>query len=135
MRVFALGASRNIGYHAALRKSKHESHLAASLSNIRTVMLARGDTVTYLLRNTKTLEEDEAIKPYIQSGLAVLVKGDATSQEDVQNAWVIASKNGPVDFIVFTIGECVARWLSTSPDLDFRSQANQTPNSTRSKAS
>ena len=109
MRVFALGASRNIGYHAALRKSKRARHLAASLSNThRTVMLARGDTVTYLLRNTKTLEEDEAVKPYIQSGLAVLVKGDATSQEDVQNAWVAASKNGPVDFIIFTIGEWVA---------------------------
>jgi len=87
MRVFALGASRNIGYHAAL------------------LMLARGDTVTYLLRNTKTLEDDEAVRPYIQSGLAVLVKGDATSQSDVQNAWDIASKDGPVDFVVFTIGQ------------------------------
>lgn len=82
-------------------------------------MLARGDTVTFLLRNTNTLEGDEAVRPYIQSGLAVLVKGDATSQADVQNAWVVASKNGPVDFIMFTIGECVASSFSTSPDLAF----------------
>ena len=33
MRVLALGASRNIGYHAALRKSKPARHLAASWSN------------------------------------------------------------------------------------------------------
>ena len=81
-------------------------------------MLARGDTVTYLLRNTKNLEDDEAVRPHIQSGHAVLIKGDATSQADVQNAWAAASKDGPVDFIVFTIGECVASSLSIS-DLEF----------------
>jgi hypothetical protein len=101
-----------------------------------TVMLARGDAVTYLLRNTKTLEDDEAVRPYIQSGLAVLVKGDATSQSDVQNAWDIASKDGPVDFVVFTIGEWVASSPPTSSDLGLcRSQANQIPSSTRSRAS
>ena len=90
-------------------------------------MLARGDTVTYLLRNTKALEDDEAVRPYIQSGLAVLVKGDATSQADVQNAWAAASKDGPVDFIMFTIGECVVPSLSTS-DLEF-----STPRTTKSQ--
>ena len=89
-------------------------------------MLARGDTVTYLLRNTKTLEEDEAVRPYIQSGHAVLVKGDATWQADVQNAWIVASRNGPVDFIMFTIGECIAPWLSTSshPECSIPGQPN-----------
>ena len=100
----------------------------------QTVMLARGDTVTYLLRNTKPLEDDEAVRPFIQSGLAILIKGDATSQPDVQNAWAAASKDGPVDFIMFTIGECVASSLSIS-NLEFSIQANQIPNSTRSRAS
>lgn len=91
-------------------------------------MLARGDTVTYLLRNTKTLEEDEAVRPYIQSGHAVLVKGDATWQADVQNAWIVASRNGPVDFIMFTIGECIAPWLSTSSGMfDPRPTKSQIP--------
>lgn len=89
-------------------------------------MLARGDTVTYLLRNTKALEDDEAVRPYIQSGLAVLIKGDATSQADVQNAWAAASKDGPVDFIMFTIGECVAPSLSTS-DLEFSTPGQPNP--------
>ena len=67
--------------------------------------LARGDTVTFLLRNPSRLEEDSALKPYIQSGHAVFVEGDATSQEDVRKAWGIASTKAPVDFVLFTIGE------------------------------
>ena len=67
--------------------------------------LARGDTVTFLLRNPTRLEEDSALKPYIQSGHAVFVQGDATSQEDVRKAWGVASGKAPVDFVLFTIGE------------------------------
>jgi len=72
------------------------------------VALARGDTVTFLLRNPSRLEEDSALKPYTQSGHAVFVEGDATSQEDVRKAWGVASSKAPVDFVLFTIGEdCV----------------------------
>lgn len=67
--------------------------------------LARGDTVTFLLRNPSKLEEDPALKPYIQSGHAIFVKGDATSQEDVRKAWDVAASKAPVDFVLFTIGE------------------------------
>jgi hypothetical protein len=69
------------------------------------VALARGDTVTFLLRNPSRLEEDSALKPYTQSGHAVFVEGDATSQEDVHKAWGVASSKAPVDLILFTIGE------------------------------
>jgi len=86
MHIFALGASRNIGYHASL------------------LALARGDAVTYLLRNPTKFEDDLAVKPYIQSGHATLVKGDATSQEDVRKAWGIASSKAPIDLVLFTIG-------------------------------
>ena len=70
--------------------------------------LARGDTVTFLLRNPSSLEEDSALKPYLQSGHAVFVQGDATSQDDVRKAWGVASSKAPVDFVLVTIGEeCV----------------------------
>jgi hypothetical protein len=69
------------------------------------VALSRGDTVTFLLRNPSKLEEDSAVKPYIQSGHAVFVKGDATSQEDVDKAWGVASNKETVDLVLFTIGE------------------------------
>ena len=67
--------------------------------------LAHGDTVTFLLRNLSILEQDSALKPYIQSGHVLFVKGDATSQEDVRKAWGVASNKAPVDFVLFTIGE------------------------------
>jgi len=69
------------------------------------VALARGDTVTFLLRNLSILEQDSALKPYIQSGHALFVKGDATSQEDVRKAWGVASNKAAVEFVLFTIGE------------------------------
>ena len=66
--------------------------------------LARGDTVTFLLRNPPRLEPDLALKPYIQPGHALFVKRDATSQEDVRKAWCVASNIAPVDFVLL-IGE------------------------------
>ncbi|PVG04668.1 hypothetical protein CPB86DRAFT_777947 [Serendipita vermifera] len=84
--VFAIGASRNIGYYASQK------------------MLARGDTVTLLLRNTTAIENDESFKPYIASGKARLVKGDATSHNDVSAAWKVATQDAPVDLVMFTLG-------------------------------
>ena len=105
MYILALGASRNIGYHACLCKYDRHSFERRTLIIMDIVALARGDTVTFLLRNPLNLEQDPALKPYIQSGHAVFVQGDATSQEDVHNAWAVASDKSSVDFVLFTIGE------------------------------
>jgi hypothetical protein len=88
------------------------------------VALSRGDTVTFLLRNPSRLEEDSAVKPYIQSGHAVFVKADATSQEDVRKAWGVASNKSPVDFVLFAIGETSTPMSQTSLT-DFLSGAQE----------
>ncbi|KAG8865883.1 hypothetical protein FRC20_009324 [Serendipita sp. 405] len=90
MHIFALGASRNIGYYAALR------------------LLSKGDTVTFVLRSPATLEADEALKEYVSNGKARLVKGDALSADDIKAAWLGAVAVAPVDFIMFTVGSPTA---------------------------
>ena len=95
MKVLAIGASRNIGYHASIR------------------FLERGDTVTFLLRSTDAFEKDPAMAPHIASGKARLVQGDAMKEEDVKRAWASAcpatsgsspSDEGQVDLLLITIG-------------------------------
>lgn len=84
--IYALGASRNIGYYASLK------------------LLAKGATIVYLLRNVATLENDPAFKPYIESGKAKFHKGDATNYDDVLAGWKLATSEGPVDLILYTVG-------------------------------
>lgn len=86
MNVYALGASRNIGYFAAIR------------------LLNKGATVTFLLRNTSVFDGDADIQPHISSGKAKLVQGDATSLDDVARGWSEALSVGNVDFVLFTVG-------------------------------
>ena len=67
--------------------------------------LGRGATVVFLLRNPKVFDDDATIKPYLDSGKAILVKGDALSAEDVANSWKKAAEvNGRIDFVVFSVG-------------------------------
>ena len=109
MKILALGASRNIGYHASLR------------------LLERGDTVTFLLRSTEAFEKDPAIIPHIGTGKARLIQGDAMKEEDVKRAWASAclatsgsspSDEGQVDLLLITIGESII------PDLKFSQHIN-----------
>ncbi|KAH8099643.1 hypothetical protein BXZ70DRAFT_240320 [Cristinia sonorae] len=88
MNIYALGASRNIGYFASLR------------------LLAKGARITFLLRSPAGLENDQAIRPYVESGHAIIVKGDAFVAEDVKKGWAVAQDNGAltVDLILFTVG-------------------------------
>ena len=63
--------------------------------------------MTFLLRNTSCFDSDEQIKPFITSGHAILVKGDALVEADVKNALETAfnvNKAG-IDAIIFTVGE------------------------------
>ncbi|KAJ7497616.1 hypothetical protein FB451DRAFT_1348448 [Mycena latifolia] len=83
LNVLAFGASRNIGYFAAVR------------------LLGQGATVTFLLRSPAVFDEDTLIQGYIKSGHARLVKGDATNEADARRAW---NEAGVVDAVIFSIG-------------------------------
>lgn len=64
-----------------------------------------GATVTFLLRSLKVFDEDATIQKYVASGHARLVKGDGLVPEEVRHGWEEATKDGPVDFVLFTVGE------------------------------
>jgi len=84
--ILAVGASRNIGYHASLR------------------FLNAGATVTYLLRTPAAFDTDEDVQKYVKSGHARLVKGDALVEQDVRKAWTEATRDKPVDLVLFSVG-------------------------------
>lgn len=89
MNVLAVGASRNIGYYAALR------------------LLEKGATVTFLLRSPSTFDGDSTIQGYVASGKAHLVKGDGLKADDVRHCWEVAQSlgtDGRVDLVLFTVG-------------------------------
>ncbi|KAF5323978.1 hypothetical protein D9611_008244 [Ephemerocybe angulata] len=86
LNVFAVGASRNIGYYSAIR------------------LLAKGATVTFLLRSPSVFDADSLIQEHIKSGKVRLVKGDALNASNVDAAWAEASKDGPVDVLIYTLG-------------------------------
>ncbi|KAG9031166.1 hypothetical protein FS837_003090, partial [Tulasnella sp. UAMH 9824] len=64
MKVLAIGASRNIGYFAALN------------------LLRAGNTIIFQLRNISAFDEDAEMRPFVKSGQAKLVKGDALVEDD-----------------------------------------------------
>ncbi|KAI0934917.1 hypothetical protein AcV5_006607 [Taiwanofungus camphoratus] len=88
MNVYAIGASRNIGYYASVR------------------LLEKGATVTMLLRSPSTFDHDSSIQSYVKSGKARLVKGDALNAADVQRGWESAmeASEGRVDLVLFSVG-------------------------------
>ncbi|KAF7376393.1 hypothetical protein MSAN_00054800 [Mycena sanguinolenta] len=104
LNVLSIGASRNIGYFAAIR------------------LLEQGSTVTFLLRSPSTFDGDATIQKYVKSGHARLVKGDASVEADVKRAWDAA---GIVDALVFTVGalpslknfSLTKGFVQTPPDL------------------
>jgi len=63
-----------------------------------------GATVTFLLRSAATFDNDETIQAYVKSGKAQLIQGDGLVIEDVRKVWVEASKERPVDVLLFTVG-------------------------------
>ncbi|TFK93218.1 hypothetical protein K466DRAFT_479083 [Polyporus arcularius HHB13444] len=100
MHAFVLGASKNIGYHAALR------------------LLKQGTTVTFLLRSTSIFDNDEEIQPFFKDGKAQLVRGDAFNRDDVRKGWeaAVQASAGKVGVVLSTIGSysefsAPARWL------------------------
>nr|GAT60608.1 predicted protein [Mycena chlorophos] len=83
MNILAIGASRNIGYQSAVR------------------LLEKGATVTFLLRSPAVFDNDAVIQRFVATDKARLVKGDATSEEDLRLVWNAA---GVVDAVVFSVG-------------------------------
>jgi hypothetical protein len=84
--ILVVGGSRHIGYYSALR------------------FLDAGATVTFLLRSPTIFDNDNAIQNHVRSGKAHLFKGDALVREDIQKLWAEASKETPVDLVLFTVG-------------------------------
>lgn len=64
-------------------------------------MLEAGHQVIYLLRSPSAFNNDPTLQSYIKSGQAQVVKGDALSKPDIQNAWDAA---GDMDLVLFTVG-------------------------------
>lgn len=62
--------------------------------------------MTFLLRSPSIFDNDEQIQPYIRSGTARIVKGDALKVEDVKRGWesALEAKGGAVDLVLFTLG-------------------------------
>jgi hypothetical protein len=72
-----------------------------------------------LLRNPKCFDNDATIQPYIQSGKARLVAGDALVQDQVANAWIKAGEGerpGQVDVFLFTVGAFLVSWPLRAKD-------------------
>ncbi|EIW84749.1 hypothetical protein CONPUDRAFT_134666 [Coniophora puteana RWD-64-598 SS2] len=89
MKVLAIGASRNIGYHACKR------------------LLESGATVTFLLRKPEVFDDDDEIKGFVATGHARLIKGNAMSKDDVAQAWKEAARGddgAPVEYVLFSVG-------------------------------
>lgn len=110
MNTFVLGGSRNIGYLSALRflseclcRSSYFVYQFC-LTNVST---ENGQTVTFLLRSPSVFDGDEDIQPYVKSGKARLVKGDALDVNDVRRGWEAASEGGKsrVDIVLSSVGQ------------------------------
>ena len=87
MHAVLLGASKGVGYFTAL------------------YLLEQPDerwTCTLLLRNPTTLSTDPQLKTYIDQGRLSVVKGDATSEEDVGKFF---GEKVTVDVVISSIGE------------------------------
>ncbi|KAH7105141.1 hypothetical protein BKA62DRAFT_634306 [Auriculariales sp. MPI-PUGE-AT-0066] len=85
MHILVFGASRNVGYLTATR------------------LLAKGETVTLVVRSAATFDNDAAIQEHIKSGRAHVAVGDALKEDDVRR--VIGANT--FDFIVFSIGAAI----------------------------
>jgi len=86
MKIFAIGASKNIAYFATLR------------------LLQQGHHVVFLLRNPSVFDANADMKPFLDSASARRIKGDALNKDDLTNAWTQALSDGPVDVVLFTVG-------------------------------
>ena len=102
--IIAFGASRNIGYFAALRFLSTRLYHIFVLFNLINAVSDAGSRVTFLLRSPASFDDDAEIQNHVKTGMAQFVKGDALVPEDVSKAWEKATEDAPVDFILYTVG-------------------------------
>lgn len=74
-------------------------------------LLNAGHTVVFQLRSPAALDNNEEMQPFIQSGKAILIKGDALNKEQVETAWKTANEGSPVDLVLFTVGAFVSQGI------------------------
>jgi NAD(P)-dependent dehydrogenase (short-subunit alcohol dehydrogenase family) len=82
MHAVILGASKGCGYHALVR-----------------ILALPEWTATILLRKPEPIESDNHLKKYLADGRLKIVKGDATSYEDIKSLF-----DTKVDVVISTIG-------------------------------
>lgn len=130
MKVYTIGGSRNIGYHASLRLLRKSIHFPRVLASCQSesapwLFVDKGATVTFLLRNPSCFDEDEAIQGFVKQGRVRTVKGDALVKEDVRRGWEVAGQNVPgsssdadgrVDVLLFTVGKFTYTFAAFSED-------------------
>ncbi|OCF30444.1 hypothetical protein I317_02561 [Kwoniella heveanensis CBS 569] len=100
MHVILLGASKGIGYQV----------LQSLLSSAGSGAEQQQDqwSTTLLLRKPELIEQDATIRPYIQQGRVRIVKGNATSEDDLRKCF----EGVNVDLIISSIGATPSFTLS-----------------------
>ena len=106
MKVFTIGASRGVGYYASVRLLGMVWFTIGPRFNAERLSTEKGATITFLLRSPAVFDNDDVIKPYVQSGHARIVQGDGLNPEDVARAWASAQEGpGALDLVLFTLGK------------------------------
>jgi len=110
MHVLVFGGSRNIGYLTTLKLLSESSVSPGWRWRGRTTnrrhFADQNHSATLLLRKTDVFDNDEQMRPHVESGRAQIVQGDALVADDVKVAWEKATDFGrAVDYVVFTLGK------------------------------
>ena len=71
----------------------------------RRLFADQNHSATLLLRKTDVFDNDEQMRPHVESGRAQLVQGDALVEDDVKAVWEKAADGRAVDYVVFTLGK------------------------------
>jgi hypothetical protein len=85
-------------------RSRHFGDRTYLNQDHRLDLLNAGHVVVFQLRSLTAFDNDQAMQPFVQSGKAILTKGDALNKQDVKNAWKAANEGSPVDLVLFTVG-------------------------------
>jgi hypothetical protein len=102
MKIFAVGAGKNVGHHTSMRKS-----ISAPIKhNVEPFLdfLSAGHSVVFFLRSPGVFDQDITIQPYIQSGHASILKGDVLDADSVATAWKAANEGAMIDLVLYTVG-------------------------------
>lgn len=60
--------------------------------------------MVFFLRSPGAFDDDAAIQPYVQSGRAIVLKGDTLDKHSVATAWTTANESRNIDLVLYTVG-------------------------------